>query len=215
MYQLAIFDLDGTLINSVEDLANAVNHGLQELHFPVHPVEAYYHFVGNGVPKLCERALPPDVKDQADALLKRFNPYYTMHCLDCTKPYPGIFSALERLRDAGIQLAVATNKTQDFAEKIVSHIFGEKQFDCIQGGNARRPKKPSPEILLEIMQQCGTAPEHTVMIGDSDVDILTARNAGIDAVGCIWGFRGEEELREAGAKILAASPADLTRFLIK
>ena len=115
MYQLAIFDLDGTLINSVEDLANAVNHGLQELHFPVHPVEAYYHLVGNGVPKLCERALPPDAKDQADALLKRFNPYYTMHCLDCTKPYPGIFSALERLRDAGIQLAVATNKTQDFA----------------------------------------------------------------------------------------------------
>ncbi|WP_298481506.1 HAD family hydrolase [uncultured Ruminococcus sp.] len=214
MYQLAILDLDGTLVNSIEDLANAVNHTLTEMHYPTHPLEAFYHFVGNGVKKLCERALPAGAPaEEAEQLLSRFYAYYEQHCLDCTRPYDGMIPALDSLKAGGMQLAVATNKPHKFAETIVKHFFGTECFDQILGSNDTRPRKPSPEILLEIMSACGAAPEETIMIGDSDVDILTARNAGMDSIGCTWGFRGKTELEQAGAVYLADSPSDLTEIL--
>ncbi|WP_295217383.1 HAD-IA family hydrolase [Ruminococcus sp.] len=214
MYQLAILDLDGTLVNSIEDLANAVNHTLIEMHYPIHPLEAFYQFVGNGVKKLCERALPADASaEAAEQLLSQFYVYYEKHCLDCTRPYDGMISALDSLKANGMQLAVASNKPQKFVETIVTHFFGTERFDQILGSNDTRPRKPSPEILLEIMSACGAAPEETVMIGDSDVDILTARNAGMDSIGCTWGFRGKAELEQAGAVYLADAPLDLIGFL--
>lgn len=214
MYQLAILDLDGTLVNSIEDLANAVNHTLTEMHYPIHPLEAFYQFVGNGVKKLCERALPADASaEDAEQLLSQFYVYYEKHCLDCTRPYDGMISALDSLKANGMQLAVASNKPQKFVETIVTHFFGTERFDQILGSNDTRPRKPSPEILLEIMSACGAAPEETVMIGDSDVDILTARNAGMDSIGCTWGFRGKAELEQAGAVYLADAPLDLIGFL--
>lgn len=214
MYQLAILDLDGTLVNSIEDLANAVNHTLTEMHYPTHPLEAFYHFVGNGVKKLCERALPAGASaEEAEQLLSQFYAYYEEHCLDCTRPYDGMIPALDNLKAGGMQMAVASNKPQKFVETIVKHFFGTERFDQILGSNDTRPRKPSPEILLEIMSACGAAPEETIMIGDSDVDILTARNAGIDSIGCTWGFRGKTELEQAGAVYLADSPSDLTEIL--
>lgn len=214
MYQLAIFDLDGTLVNSVADLANAVNQGLQKLNFPTHPIDAFYQFVGNGVKKLCERALPDAEKaTMTEPLLAEFQTYYEAHCCDCTKPYDGLFDALDALKAGGIKLAVASNKTQVFTEKIVTHFFGKDRFDVILGGSSTRPHKPSPEILLEVMALCHAKPEQTIMIGDSDVDILTAKNAGIDSIGCTWGFRGKAELAKAGAVYLAESPSDFTKFM--
>lgn len=216
MYQLAILDLDGTLVNSIEDLANAVNHTLTEMHYPIHPLEAFYHFVGNGVKKLCERALPADAPEEAaEQLLSQFYAYYEAHCLDCTRPYEGVLPVLDSLKADGVRFAVASNKPQRFAETIVTHFFGNERFDQILGSNDTRPRKPSPKILQEIMSACGVSPEEAIMIGDSDVDIETARNAGIDSIGCTWGFRGKTELRRAGAVYLADTPLDLIGILRK
>ena len=215
MYQLAIFELDGTLVNSVADLANAVNHGLTEMHYPTHPLDAFYHFVGNGVKKLCERALPAEAApSETEQLLEHFNRYYHTHCLDCTRPYDGIPSVIEQLRANGIRLAVASNKTQSFVETIVTHLFGAAQFDWILGSSDTRPKKPAPDILTEIITASGAAPKQTILIGDSDVDIQTAKNAAIDSIGCTWGFRGREELKKAGAVYLAEQPSELLSILL-
>lgn len=216
MYQLAIFDLDGTLVNSVEDLANAVNHTLAEMHYPTHPLDAFYYFVGNGVKKLCERALPASASaEEAEQLLTQFYAYYATHCLDCTRPYDGMLSVLNQLKAKGMQLAVASNKPQPFVETIVKHFFGESQFDQILGSSDNRPRKPSPEIIIEIMSVCSIAPKQAIMIGDSNVDIETAKRAGIDSIGCTWGFRGKEELQKAGATYFAEKPSDLPEILKK
>lgn len=206
-YQLAIFDLDGTLVNSVEDLANAVNYGLQQMGYPLHPLNDFYQFVGNGVPKLCQRALPQTAsQDEVDHLISIFNGYYQEHCVENTKAYPGMMEALNQMRAAGMQLTVASNKTAEFSQKIVHQIFGTQIFTQILGGNVTRPKKPAPDILLEMMEICHVTNAQTVMIGDSNVDIQTANNANIESIGCTWGFRGEEELQRAGATCLIHAP---------
>ncbi len=216
MYQLAIFDLDGTLIDSIADLAGAVNDSLRRMGYPTHPVASFLHFVGDGVVKLCERALPPGTPpEQVDRLLALFQTYYTAHCMDLTRPYDGIGETLDCLRNAGIRLAVASNKPQEFAEQIVTHFFGTDRFAMILGGNPTRPKKPSPEILLAILDTLDVSADDAVMIGDSDVDILTAKHAGMASVGCIWGFRGKEELEQAGADDLADSPKALLHILLE
>ncbi len=216
MYRLAIFDLDGTLVNSVADLAESVNFGLKQLHYPTHPLEDFYHYVGNGVLKLCQRALPPSAAEtDAERLLSLFNDYYAEHCLVHTRPYEGMPVALAELQSAGLKLAVASNKTTSFSQTIVTHLFSETQFAQILGGNEIRPKKPSPEILFEIMEVCGVTRAETVMIGDSDVDIQTSKNAGIDSIGCVWGFRGEAELKKAGASYIAQQPTDLPLLVFK
>ncbi len=214
-FDYAIFDLDGTLVDSVEDLANAVNYGLQQMHLPIHPVEKYYHFVGNGVPKLCQSALPNNATpEQLEQLLTIFNTYYMTHCLECTRPYNGIVDVLKQMQCSGIGLAVASNKTTDFSKKIVTHLFGENLFSQILGGNESRPKKPSPEIIYEIIEKSGIDSSQVVMIGDSDVDIITAINAGSPAIGCVWGFRCREEIENSGADFLAETPADLLEIIL-
>lgn len=216
MYQLAIFDLDGTLINSIEDLADAVNYSLQIMHYPTHPVSSYYYFVGDGVKKLCERALPEGAPpEQADHLLAMFQAYYEEHCMDHTRPYEGISDVLHELKSVGILLAVASNKPQEFTEKIVTHFFGDQCFSKILGGNDIRPKKPSPEILIEILNYFAVPRQDVVMIGDSNVDIQTAQNAGISSIGCTWGFRSREELEVAGAVYLVETPKNLVSIINK
>ena len=185
MYQLAIFDLDGTLVNSIADLGGTANHLLEQRHLPTHPIDAYYHFVGNGVHKLCERCLPPDTPA----------------------------AVLAQLKAAGVHLAVASNKTQPFVETIVRHYFGSDCFDQIFGSSDDRPKKPAPAIVEQILKTAGVSKAQAVMIGDSDVDIQTGKNAGVHTIGCVWGFRGEQELERAGADDLARTPADLLRFM--
>ena len=215
MYQLAIFDLDGTLINSIQDLANAINFSLEQMHYPTHPLNAFYHFVGNGVPKLCQRALPDSAspEDIAD-LLNRFNTYYQAHCMDCTRPYDGIPEVLEQCRKNGILLAVASNKSNPFVQKIVHTLFPGNPFDLILGASNERPKKPAPDMVLHIMNTFHVSPAQTIYIGDSNVDIQTAKNAGVTSVGCVWGFRGKNELVLAGADLLADTPSNLSQFLL-
>ncbi len=213
-YHLAIFDLDGTLVDSVADLAEAVNHELTLMHYPTHPLEAFYHFVGNGVKKLCERALPASAApEEAEQLLKRFYAYYEIHCLDNTVPYADMPEVIRQLKTIGVQLAVASNKPQRFTERIVRHFFGE--FTCILGSNDIRPRKPEPHIIAEILDNLRIPADQAVLIGDSDVDILTAANAGIASIGCTWGFRGREELKAAGADLLVNTPMDIVPLFLE
>jgi len=210
----AIFDLDGTLADTLYDLADATNFALEKLGYPVHPYESYKKFVGNGVQKLCYRALPDDKKDDAEKLLAIFSDYYGEHFLDKTKLYDGMKNCLDILRKNNVTLAVATNKPQNFARQIVKKILPEYNFIKILGGCSERPKKPDTAIINEILSEL---PENNkvFMIGDSNVDIQTAKNSGISSIGCAWGFRGREELENAGADFIAETPSDIAEFILK
>lgn len=210
----AIFDLDGTLADTLTDLADAVNYGLKRLGYPEHPYESYNYFVGNGVQRLCFNALPEDKKDETEKLLELFREYYNEHFLDKTALYSGIREALAKLRDNGVQLAVATNKPQEYATAIVCGLLTEFDFVRILGSNEKRPRKPDTAILVEILAALPDEENKVYMIGDSDVDILTGNNAGIDTIGCVWGFRGREELEAAGAGFIAETPEDITRIIL-
>lgn len=210
----AIFDLDGTLADTLYDLADATNFALEKLGYPVHPYESYKKFVGNGVQKLCYRALPDDKKDDAEKLLAIFSDYYGEHFLDKTMLYDGMKNCLDILRKNNVTLAVATNKPQNFARQIVKKLLPEYNFIKILGGCSERPKKPDTAIINEILSEL---PENNkvFMIGDSNVDIQTAKNSGISSIGCAWGFRGREELENAGADFIAETPYDIAKFILK
>lgn len=212
---IAIFDLDGTLADTLCDLADATNHGLMQLGCPTHPYESYRHFVGNGVMKLCERALPDDRKADAEKLHEYFREYYGSHYLDKTKLYPRIKEALTLLADNGVKFAVATNKPQDFARTIIKELLPEFEFIKVLGGCDERPKKPDTAIITEIMAEVPDGNNTVFMIGDSNVDIQTAQNAGLFSIGCAWGFRGSEELRASGADFIAESADDIPRFILR
>lgn len=211
---IAIFDLDGTLADTLYDLADATNYGLEKLGYPVHPYESYKRFVGNGVQKLCYRALPDNKKDDTEKLLEIFSEYYGMHFLDKTKLYSGMKKTLDTLKENNVILAVATNKPQNFAIKIIDKLLPEFDFVKVLGGCAERPKKPDIAIINEIISDFPEE-ENIFMIGDSNVDIQTAKNAGIHSIGCVWGFRGIEELTGASADFIAENPADIAEFIIK
>lgn len=209
----AIFDLDGTLADTLYDLADAVNHGLTQLGFPVHPYESYKSFVGNGVKKLCYRALLENKKDETDRLLEIFTERYNKHFLDKTCLYDGIRELLAVLSENGVSLAVATNKPQEFAVQIIEKLLPEFEFVKVLGGCSEREKKPSPQIIHDILAELPKQ-EKVFMIGDSDVDILTAKNAGISSIGCLWGFRTRNELESAGSGCIAETPQDIAKYIL-
>lgn len=210
----AIFDLDGTIADSIRDLADAVNHGLKILGYPEHTVEAYKKFVGNGAKTLCYRALPDDDKSDADKLHSLFREYYKVHYLDHTNAYNGIKEAVELLAENGVTLAVATNKPQDVAREIVGKLLPSVSFYKILGGCDERPKKPDSAIIREILD--GLPNDNTVyMIGDSNVDMKTAKNACIRSIGCLWGFRTWDELVSEGADFIADSPANIVGIILR
>lgn len=213
MKLLVIFDLDGTLINSIYDLADAVNGALTRFGYPVHNISEYYYFVGNGTLKLCERALPEDRRssDEIIRLHSVFAERYEKCCINKTKPYDGILPLLENLKAMGVKCAVASNKTDKFVHFIVDSLFGRNVFDYIQGKTESVPAKPDPEILEAIIRKSGIPKDRCVMAGDSDVDIMTAQNCGIRSIGCAWGFRGIGELVNAGADYIAHRPADILK----
>lgn len=210
---IAIFDLDGTLANTLSDLADAVNYGLSQLGYPEHEYERYKMFVGNGVPKLCLRALPEDKKDDANKLLELFSHYYESHLLDKTALYPGIREALRKLVENNVELAVATNKTHLFSVKIVNELLSEFSFIKVLGGCEERAKKPDPEIIREILRERSNA-DRVFMVGDSGVDMQTAKNAGITSIGCTWGFRTRQELEENGAEFIAEQASDIPDIIL-
>ena len=215
MYRLAIFDLDGTLINSIYDLADAVNTALAERGYPTHETEKYYYFVGNGAIKLCERALPEDKRSEKEilSLHRRFSEVYDKICLDKTLPYEGIPQVLEKLKNAGVKCAVASNKPDSFSNEIVSVLFEKGSFDLVMGKREGVPTKPSPEIIENIISELGMSKDDAIIIGDSCVDVQTAHNAGLQCIGCVWGFRGEQELRENGCEHIAYEPEDIVKFV--
>lgn len=212
MKKLLIFDLDGTLLDTVADLAAACNHVLKQTGLPACPEWQYRQFVGNGIAKLIERAIPAHARsaELADELKIRFLEYYTANIDVFTRPYPGIPELLERLHGEGVKLAVASNKFQQGTESLVSKFFPDIPFVAVLGQRTGIPVKPDPAIIREIISLAGVAPEDTLYIGDSDVDMHTARNAGVDSVGVAWGFRGEKELLESGAGFIARRPADIS-----
>lgn len=210
----AIFDLDGTLADTINDLADAVNYGLKELGCPVHPVESYKKMVGNGAAKLCYMALPEDRKSESEVLYGFFKSYYDVHYLDNTSVYKGIKETIKALSAKGVRLAVATNKPQDAARKIVSELLPDAGFVKILGGCEERPKKPDPAIIREILSNFPDHDNKIYMIGDSNVDIQTAKNADIISIGCAWGFRGRQELENEGADYIAEKPQDIADIII-
>ncbi|MDO5560739.1 MAG: HAD family hydrolase [Oscillospiraceae bacterium] len=215
MIKTVIFDLDGTLVNSLGDLADSVNYGLTAMGYETYPTQKYKQFVGSGTLKLCERALRPYTADSdiINKLHGLFSQYYTEHCLDKTAPYDYITDALIELKKSGIKLAVASNKPDAFTRNIVTGLFGNEIFDCICGKVETRHVKPYPDIVLDILSELGTDREDTIIAGDSDVDIATAANAGILSIGCLWGFRDQSELEDAGADYIAKSPCDIPKII--
>ena len=211
-YEAAIFDLDGTLVNSLDDLANSANDTLHAYGFPVHEVEAYRYFVGNGSRKLIERILPEKhATDMAfvEQFMSEYKNCYARNLLQKTKPYDGIMEMLEELRRRGIPMAVCTNKHQSAAEMLVKTLFPHGIFQEIIGDQKGLPRKPDPQKVLRIMRNFGVMGEQTAYFGDTDVDMDTARNAKAFAVGVLWGFRAREELVAHGADILLTHPMDL------
>ena len=211
MYQTYLFDLDGTIINSLEDLADACNYVLREAGLPEHPVEAYRYFVGNGAYKLAERMLPEKMRSPENTAeyKARFDARYNGHYLDKTKPYPGIRETLDTLKKKGAKLAVLSNKPDNFVRKICRELFGEDYFDAVCGQRDGVAKKPAPDGVFALMKELDAKPEETLFIGDSNVDMETAKNAGLKSAGVVWGFRGREELEQAGADYLVESAGEL------
>ena len=196
MKRLVIFDLDGTLLNTIADLAASTNQALRHFGYPEHPTEAYRFFVGNGINKLFERALPEGERTEENVLRIRsqFIPYYNEHNADFSTPYPGIPEVLETLQSKGIQLAVASNKYQLATEKLIAYYFPTIHFVKVLGQREGIPVKPDPTIVYDILKETDIPKEDVLYVGDSGVDMQTALNAGVDAVGVSWGFRPRTEL---------------------
>ena len=196
MKKLVIFDLDGTLLDTIADLAESTNHALKQLGYPTHNVETIRTFVGNGINKLLERALPLQEQTEENVRLMRshFVPYYDAHNADLSSPYPGIVHLLEDLQEKGIMIAVASNKYQEATVKLVKHYFPTINFIEILGQREGINVKPDPSIVFDILQKANVNKEEVLYVGDSGVDMQTAINAGVDAVGVTWGFRPRTEL---------------------
>lgn len=212
MKSLVIFDLDGTLLNTIADLGTACNHALEQMGFPPHPLSAYNFMVGDGIRKLMERAEPDADPATIDQLLDHFRDYYDFHCTDRTEPYPGIPKLLEDLVKRGIKVAVATNKYQAAAEKIITHYFPDVPFVAVMGQIEGRPTKPDPSIVFAILNESPTPKAKVMMVGDSAVDIETARRACIGSVGVTWGFRPVSELRRAYANHIVSNATEILKL---
>ena len=214
--RLAIFDLDGTLLDTVADLANATNQALAKCGYPTHPTEAYYHFVGNGINKLFARALPEEARNEENVLRIRthFIPYYNEHNADDSRPYPGIVELLHKLQFHGVQVAVASNKYQQATAKLVAHFFPDIRFAAVYGQREGVAIKPDPTIVNDILSVTGVSRADTIYIGDSGVDMFTAHNAEVESIGVTWGFRDEEELSSNGANHIVHHAEEILKLVL-
>jgi phosphoglycolate phosphatase len=213
--RLIIFDLDGTLLNTLSDLAHSTNYALRKNGFPPHPVESYNRFVGNGINKLFEQALPAGEKTEENILKIRrtFLPYYDAHHTKCTEPYEGIPELLRTLRAGGIETAVASNKYQQATETLINRYFPEIDFIAVFGQREGIPVKPDPAVVHEILGIAAIPAADALYVGDSAVDMLTASRSGITSVGVTWGFRPRSELETAGAVHIADSAGEILRII--
>ena len=216
-YSVCIFDLDGTLINSLDDLADSCNAALENNGLPIHPVNEYRSLVGSGIKNLIKRSLGEKKSDEklVEAVFSDFNRIYGENCLNKTKPYDGICEMTAALKSRGIKLCVLSNKSDNFTHRITDALFAKNTFDIVWGKREQYPIKPAPDALLAILQQAEISKDNCLYIGDSDVDVITAKNAQTAFCGVSWGFRGVEELKNAGAVSIAYQPDDIIKEVIK
>lgn len=228
--KLVIFDLDGTLLNTIADLGHACNHALEIMNLPTHPIEDYNYMVGNGLRKLIERAAGTESSpfthedegkrdmgdtDLIDKLIALCKEFYNTHSTDHTLPYPGIPDLLKELAIRNIKLAVASNKYQEAVDRIIRHYFPDIPFVSIQGQIENRPIKPDPTILKDIISGQEIAKDNVLMVGDSAVDIETARRAGIKSIAVDWGFCQGHDLRAAKPDYLVSSTSKILNLILQ
>lgn len=210
----AIFDLDGTLVDSLADLADSVNEVLASYGYPQHALASYRYFVGNGARLLLRRALPPGVNEaRVDEALAQYKAVYARRMLVKTRPYPGIVELLTALAEKGVPLAVCTNKHHEAALEVVGALFPQGLFSKVLGDDGVRARKPDPAAVLSILADFGATPQEALYMGDSEVDMETALRAGALPVGALWGFRPRAELEAAGGRVLLAHPTELFRYV--
>ena len=215
MYRTVIFDLDGTLLNSIGDLAAAANYVCRRNRWPEHTEEEIMGMVGHGIPNLVRQFSPEEARSTLMVLntTSQFNQYYGCHNMELTRPYEGMAELLQQLKAAGVQLAVCSNKADNFSRAIVEHYY-PGVFDLVRGNLNGMPIKPDPAVVREIMRDLDASYLSAMMVGDSSVDIQTGHNAGIKACGVTWGFRSRESLAEAEADAIADTPAELGKLLL-
>lgn len=215
MYKAIIFDLDGTLLDTLEDIANACNYALKECGLSTYEVNKYKKFVGDGRYKLIERIIPKQdyTEDLFNKVLKLYDDYYLEHMVDETKPYEGICELLDELRGLGIKLAVVSNKPHEFTIEMVKNYFNNK-IDIVFGQRKNYQVKPNPETIFEVINEFELEKEECVYVGDSNVDMQTAKNAEVKSIGVSWGFRGRKELEESGANIVVDTVEELRSVLM-
>ena len=214
--KLVIFDLDGTLLNSIKDITLSLNEALSLHSYPTHSAEVVVNFVGNGVEELIYRALPEDKKEDKEESLKvleSFKMFYKKNGILQTERYDGVNEMLALLADEGVLCAVASNKYQLATEEVVNHYFDKDIFTMIEGKRDDRPAKPNPQIIFDIISKCNVDKSEVLYVGDSDVDMCTAVSANVTAVGVTWGYRSEEILLESGANHIITFPEEILNLV--
>ena len=213
-YCLAVFDMDGTILNTLEDMTDSVNYSLRTFHMPERTLDEVRRFVGNGIPKLIGRAVPEGTDPElTQKVLAFYMDWYVSHCEIKTKPYEGINELLQKLRDAGVRTAVVSNKADPAVAKLAGLYF-PGLFDCTVGAREGIANKPAPDSVFEVLRSMNCEKKDAVYIGDSDVDVATAKNAGLDCLAVSWGFRDIPFLREHGAEVIVNEPAELYRHIV-
>ncbi|MFI3264228.1 MAG: HAD family hydrolase [Rikenellaceae bacterium] len=215
MKQLIIFDLDGTLLNTIGDLAACCDLTLEKHNLPTHSIEDYNSFVGNGILRLVERAIPESqrTEERIAEVRKDFVALYSENIAVHTKPYAGIEELLRSLQNQGVAIAIASNKFQAGCEKLAKHYFPNIRFATVLGQRPNIALKPDPYIIREIIQRTSYTPDKILFVGDSGVDMLTAGAAGVDSIGVTWGFRTREELELSGAKYIVDTASEILKLL--
>lgn len=212
-YDTVIFDLDGTLLDTLEDLTDAVNYALREFDMPECTIDEVRRFVGNGVRRLMELAVPDGFTNPAfEDVFAKFKEYYGVHCNDKTKAYDGVLPLLKELKGEGFALAIVSNKL-DSAVKELAEIYFEGVVKVAIGEKTGVAKKPAPDTVYEALRELGMPKERAVYVGDSEVDVMTAKNAGLPCISVLWGFRDEAFLKQQGAERFAHTPAEVRNFL--
>ena len=213
-YKLAIFDLDGTILDTLEDLADAMNYALGEHGYPGRTIEEVRRFVGNGIRKLIERAVPAGLaKEEIDRVHETFSAYYQQYCADKTRPYEGVLPLLERLRAAGCLTAVVSNKA-DAAVQPLCRRYYNGLFDYAVGERTGIRRKPDPDSVQEVLRRLQVEAADAVYIGDSEVDIQTAKNAGLDSIIVTWGFRDRDYLESQGGRRFVDRPEEIEQIIL-
>ena len=215
MIKAVIFDLDGTLLDTLEDIGDTANQVLKESGFPIHPINAYRDFIGHGISNTIRQALPSADRDSGniERLRRQFEQSYLQNYKNKTKVFAGIPALLDQLHDRDIRLAVLSNKAHEFTQRYTDDLLSRWTFDCVLGHQPSKPKKPDPQNALEIAQSMLLEPEEIAYLGDSEIDMQTAVAANMLAIGVSWGFRSKQTLLEHGAQYIIDQPLQLLELI--